>query len=76
MNKTTIKPTIRTSTSARVTVQIDITVGSWGPDCGLDQVYRQASFEAENRVRRMFEKPGMNVKTVRVEVVTTRTDVK
>jgi hypothetical protein len=70
------KPVIKTSTSARVTVQLDITVGSWGPECGLDQVYRQATESAEGKVRRAFDLPNMSIRTVRVEAITTRTDSK
>jgi hypothetical protein len=66
------KPVIKTTTSARVTVQFDIEVGSWGPECGLDQVYRQAAESAENKVRRSFGLERMTVKTVKVEAITTR----
>jgi hypothetical protein len=74
MNKP--KPVIKTTTSAVVTVQLQISVGSWGPECGIDQVYRQASAEAENRVRSVFNRPGMSVKTVAIDAITTRTDLK
>lgn len=75
MSIPTKKPVIKTTTSARVTVQFDITVGSWGPDCGLDQVFRQAAESAEGKVRRALGEPHMNVKTVRIEAVTTRMDI-
>jgi hypothetical protein len=71
----TKKPVIKTSTFAKVTVQFDIEVGSWGPECGLDQVYRQASESAQGKVRRAFDLPRMSIKTVRVEAITTRTDI-
>lgn len=36
----------RTTASARLEVVIDIPAsGSWGSDCSLDQIYRQASEE-------------------------------
>lgn len=69
------KPVIKTRTLAKVTVQFEIEVGSWGPECGLDQVYRQASESAQGKVRRAFDLPHMTVKTVRVEAITTRTDI-
>lgn len=39
----TKRPIVRTSTAATVTLTIELTnLGSWGPDCMIDQVYRQA----------------------------------
>ena len=38
------KPTVRTTTGAVVTLTVQISnVGSWGPDCTTDQVYRQSA---------------------------------
>jgi len=67
----TTRPTINTSTRAVVTVQVEVTVGSWGPGCKLEQVYGQASLEATNRVRRLLGTGGTNVKSVKVEALTT-----
>lgn len=45
------KPKARTTTGATVTLTVRISnIGSWGPDCQLDQVYRQAVVEAKGRV--------------------------
>lgn len=52
------KPTIRTMTTARVTVEVEVTTGSWGELCKLDQVYQQAAQEAEGAIRRMFAASG------------------
>ena len=49
------KPRARTTTSARVTLTIELSnLGSWGPDCLIDQVYRQAIEAARARVSRAF----------------------
>ena len=37
------KPIVRTKTGAKVTLTLELTnLGSWGPDCKIDQVYKQA----------------------------------
>ncbi|WP_155634460.1 hypothetical protein [Burkholderia stagnalis] len=71
------KPKIRTTTTARVTVQLEVETGSWGPECGLDQVYRQAAQSAEGKVRAAFgaEASRMEVRAVSVDAVTTRTNL-
>lgn len=50
-----VKPRIRTTTFAKVQVTLEVPVGSWGPECGLDQVYRQASEEALGKLRRITQ---------------------
>ncbi|WP_070096470.1 hypothetical protein [Pseudomonas sp. NBRC 111139] len=69
------KPHARTSTGAKVTITIEMTnLGSWGPDCTLDQVYRQAREAAIGRLNNVFK---AHVATTRilgpviVEAVTT-----
>ncbi|NSX21871.1 hypothetical protein HTV13_18850 [Pseudomonas putida] len=50
------KPHARTSTGAKVTITIEMTnLGSWGPDCTLDQVYRQAREAAIGRLNNVFK---------------------
>jgi len=50
------KPHARTSTGAKVTITIEMTnLGSWGPDCTLDQVYRQAREAAIWRLNNVFK---------------------
>lgn len=64
------KPIIRTTTGARVTLTIEISnVGSWGPECQMDQVYRQALESAVGRVRNAFAKDARGVKIVGVPVI-------
>ena len=54
------KPKVRTTTGATVTLTIQISnVGSWGPDCQIDQVYRQALVEAKRRVTGALEGKDM-----------------
>lgn len=81
MKPATTKPKVRTSTSARVTVVLEVTVGSWGPGCQLDQVYDQASEEAVGAVQQMIrdnaQRRGDRVRIVKlgaVEALTTRMD--
>lgn len=64
------KPRVRTTTGARVTLTIEISdVGSWGPDCQMDQVYRQALEAAIGRVRNAFAKDARGVKIIGAPVV-------
>lgn len=50
------KPHARTSTAAKVTLTIELTnLGSWGPDCTIDQVYRQAREAAIGRLNKVFK---------------------
>lgn len=70
------KPHIRTTTSARVTVEVEVVCGSWGEQSKLDQVYSQAAEEAEGHLRRAFSAAGNKARLLRVkrvEAVTTST---
>ncbi|QPN47330.1 hypothetical protein I5S86_10750 [Priestia aryabhattai] len=50
------KPHARTRTGAKVTLTVELTnLGSWGPDCTLDQVYRQAREAAVGRLNKVFK---------------------
>lgn len=50
------KPKVRTTTGATVTLTVQISnVGSWGPDCQIEQVYRQALVEAKGRIAKALE---------------------
>jgi len=45
------------SAYARVKLVIEVPAGSsWGPECSLDQIYKQAGGETLNKVRNMFDK--------------------
>lgn len=70
---TSTLPRWRATTRARVTVQIEVDVGSWGPDCDLAQVYRQGSESAIGRVRQALTRDsGMRVlKVTGVEAFST-----
>lgn len=48
------KPVIKSTTVATVSVTVRVHVGSWGPDCTMDQVLRQAREGAINRVRNLI----------------------
>ena len=70
-----IKPTVRMTTSARVTVQFDIEIGStWGPGCTLAQVATQASEEAIGHVRNRFNLPRMKVKVINIDAISTNAE--
>ncbi|ADW76550.1 hypothetical protein Rahaq_4975 (plasmid) [Rahnella aceris] len=75
----TVKPVVKTTTGAIVTLTIEIgSLGSWGPDCQIAQVYRQALVEAENRLAKAF-KGDRNIRIVgvpNVRSITTDTAVK
>ncbi|MCU9947518.1 hypothetical protein [Pseudomonas sp. PDM13] len=64
-------PRVRTITKARVRLTLDVPVGTWGPDCLIDQVYKQASEEAINRVRNLLQGRARVVGVVEVEAITT-----
>ncbi len=40
---------LRGTATARVTVTLEIPVGSWGPDCSLEQIVNQATKDATAR---------------------------
>jgi hypothetical protein len=43
-------------TYARATLTIEVrNIGSWGPGCQLDQVYRQAAEAAIGKIRNTFK---------------------
>lgn len=78
------KPHVRTSTSARVTVTVEVRVGStWGPRCDLAQVYGQATEEAIGMLRSAFTETTQRrgdrfriVGTPRVSAITTDVEVR
>lgn len=54
-----------TTCSARVQITIDVDAGStWGKDCQLDQVYRQAAQESVARIRDVLQKSNVRVTVV------------
>lgn len=68
------KPKVRLTTIAVVVVKVRVEVGSWGPDCKLDQVYRQAEESARGKIRNAMEKSGARfsfVGNAEVQAITT-----
>ena len=62
------KPRVRTTTGATVTLTIQISnLGSWGPDCQMEQIYRQAIVEAKNRLAKAMN--GRDIKFIGEPVV-------
>jgi hypothetical protein len=53
-----IDPRRRTKGTARIRVLVEVQAGTWGGDCPLDQVYRQASREALEKVSRLLGSEG------------------
>ncbi|VVN43896.1 hypothetical protein V0M98_17790 [Pseudomonas silesiensis] len=76
----TKRPTVRTTTGATVTLTIEISnIGSWGPDCKIDQVYRQAREEAIGRINRAFKDDQRGVRIlgpVVVKAITTDVELR
>ncbi|WP_129543821.1 hypothetical protein [Serratia sp. 1D1416] len=73
------KPIVRTKTGAKVTLTLELTnLGSWGPECKIEQVYRQALEQAVGRLGRLF-KGESNIRIIGrpvVQAITTDTEVK
>lgn len=69
------KPVVRTTTSAKVTITLELTsLGSWGPDCKIEQVYSQAREAAIGRLNKVFKdhiKTTQIVGPIIVEAITT-----
>ncbi|HAT1569307.1 TPA: hypothetical protein I8Y10_000621 [Kluyvera cryocrescens] len=62
------KPKVRTTTGATVTLTVQISnLGSWGPDCQMEQIYRQAIVEAKNRLSKAMS--GRDIKFIGEPVV-------
>jgi hypothetical protein len=76
----TKRPTVRTTTGATVTLTIELTnLGSWGPDCMIDQVYRQAREAAIGRINRAFKDDQRSVRIlgpVVVKAITTDVELR
>lgn len=73
------KPIVRTTTSAKVTLTLELTnLGTWGPECQIDQVYRQALAQAVGKLGRLFEgqRDLRIVGRPIVQAITTDTEVK
>jgi hypothetical protein len=69
------KPRGRTTTGAKVTVTIELSsLGSWGPDCTIGQVYDQARAAAIFRLNKVFKEHTKILGPVIVEAVTTDLD--
>ncbi|MBL3825145.1 MULTISPECIES: hypothetical protein [unclassified Marinobacter] len=67
------KPKARTSTTAKVTLTIEVSdLGSWGPDCQLDQVYRQAREQAVHKVAKLLGNESVRlISDAKVVAITT-----
>lgn len=51
-----VKPVVRTKTGAMVTLTLELTnLGSWGPECQINQVYKQALDQAVGKLGRLFQ---------------------
>ncbi|MGQ3662625.1 hypothetical protein [Citrobacter braakii] len=62
------KPKVRITTGATVTLTLQISnLGVWGPDCQMEQIYRQAIIEAKNRIAKALS--GRDIKFIGEPVV-------
>lgn len=60
----------KVSATARVIATIELPAGSsWGSDCALDQVYRQAAEETAIQLRHAIKGIGGTVTDVRVTAI-------
>jgi hypothetical protein len=56
---------MKQSAHARVTITVEVSVGSsWGDDCPISQVHKQAAQEAQEKLERLFEKERGNLRLV------------
>lgn len=54
--------TERITTSAKATITIEISgIGTWGPDCLLNQVYKQGVDAAINAIQKLIQDGGSKV---------------
>lgn len=62
------KAKAKLTTHAVVTLEVKVRVGSWGPDCTVQQVYQQAAESAEGRFRRFMghDMELIGAKTIRI----------
>ncbi len=68
------KPVVRTTTSAKVTVTLELSsLGSWGPGCKIEQVYEQAREAAIGRLNKVFKDhiSTTSITQIKVEAITT-----
>lgn len=67
------KPRVRTTTTAVATVTVEISgLGSWGPDCKLEQVYAQARESAERAILKALQGSSMRiVGNANIQAITT-----
>jgi len=67
----------RTNATVRLTIELS-NLGSWGADCPVAQVYKQALVEAENNLRKMFSgnKNARIIGNAVVIAITTDVEVK
>lgn len=42
----------KSQATAKIQVTVQVEAGTWGSDCGLDQVYRQAAQEGTEKIRK------------------------
>lgn len=73
------KPVVRTTTNAGVSLTIELSnLGSWGPDCQIDQVYRQAVVAAEGKLNKLFsgDRDIRVIGLVQVQAITTDVECK
>ena len=64
---------VKTSTYAKVTLTIEVSsIGSWGPECALSQVYKQGVESALGAINRLFRADPFFrvVGTPKVEAIT------
>ncbi|MEL5258427.1 MULTISPECIES: hypothetical protein [Serratia] len=74
-----VKPVVRTKTGAKVTLTLELkNLGSWGPECQINQVYKQALDQAAGKLGKLLNGQS-DIRIVGrplVQVITTDVEVK
>lgn len=59
--------TASTNATAKVRLLVEVDVNSsWGKDCGVEQIHKQAADEAQGVIRQMYQKPDEYRNRVRI----------
>lgn len=60
----------RITTGARVTVVLDMDLDdAWGPDCRLEQIFKQAEDAARNRFRFLQDESKGRIRLVKIDKI-------
>ena len=55
--------------SARVQVTVEVTAGTWGDDCSIGQLYRQAEKDARDQIENACRMSGNSFRFISAKVI-------